>query len=58
MREPGICDCPERDAVIEEMADVTIMLMQIEHLLKIDGGAVLDAIEAKVNRQLERIRQS
>lgn len=57
VREPGICDCPERDAVIEEMADVTIMLMQIEHLLKIDGGAVLDAIEDKINRQLERMDQ-
>lgn len=27
-------------------------------LLEIDGGAVMDVIEDKVNRQLERIRQS
>lgn len=44
----------EYDNMVEEMADVQIMLWQMEHLLhcNIDG-----VVEAKLNRQMERIRK-
>ena len=48
--------CPELDAIIEEMADVTIMMCQIQHILGI-GNLDLDSkIERKLDRQIERIR--
>ena len=48
--------CTEKDAIIEEMADVTIMMCQIQHILGI-GNLDLDSkIEQKLNRQIERIK--
>ena len=49
-------ECPEKDAIIEEMADVTIMMCQLQHILGI-GNLDLDSkIERKLNRQIERIK--
>ena len=49
-------ECPEKDAIIEEMADVTIMMCQLQHILGI-GNLDLDSkIEQKLNRQIERIK--
>ena len=49
-------ECPEKDAIIEEIADVTIMMCQIQHILGI-GNLDLDSkIEQKLNRQIERIK--
>jgi len=45
-----------RKNVIEEMADVQIMLKQMFYLLDCEKE-VEKAIEYKINRQLERIRQ-
>mgnify|MGYP005800473155 FL=1 len=48
--------CNEKDAIIEEMADVTIMMCQLQHILGI-GNLDLDSkIERKLNRQIERIK--
>ena len=41
--------------VIEEIADVTIMLEQIKHLLNISDTDINEIIEQKLDRQLERI---
>ena len=49
-------ECPEKDAIIEEMADVTIMMSQLQYILGI-GNLDLDyRIERKLNRQIERIK--
>lgn len=48
--------CDEKEAIIEEMADVIIMMCQIQHILGI-GNLDLDyKIERKLDRQIERIR--
>ena len=49
---------PETRNVIEEIADVTIMLEQIKHLLKLDDNDIGLFIEQKLNRQLERIEMN
>lgn len=43
------------DNLIEEIADVEIMLEQIKHLLKIPEGDLLAYKQFKVNRTKERI---
>ena len=44
--------------VIEEIADVTIMLEQIKCLLQISDTDINKIIEQKLNRQLERIEKN
>lgn len=51
-RKPGV---KEYDAIIEEIADVNIMLTQVRHLLNISDKDVEELTEYKVSRQLERI---
>lgn len=49
-------DAMKKDAIIEEMADVTIMMCQLQHILGI-GNLDLDSkIERKLDRQIERIK--
>ena len=43
--------------VIEEIADVEVMLEQIKYLLHINSNAIEAIKEKKVNRQLERIER-
>lgn len=43
--------------VIEEIADVEVMLNEIKHLLNISDEAIEAIKESKVNRQLERIEK-
>lgn len=43
--------------VIEEIADVEVMLDEIKHLLNISDEAIEAIKESKVNRQLERIEK-
>ena len=43
--------------VIEEMADVTLMLKQIQHLFRIDPDDVTAVVKEKVERQLHRIAE-
>lgn len=45
----------DRDNIVEEIADVMVMLMQLEILLDCDEE-VFDIIEKKVERQIKRIR--
>ena len=52
--EKGIQDC--RDNLTEEMADVQIMLWQMEYLL-LSGQEVNQMIEKKLDRQLKRIEE-
>ena len=48
---------PIRKNVIDEMADVQIMLWQMEFLLLADDGELKAAIKQKINRQLKRIEK-
>lgn len=49
-------ECPEKDAITEEMTDVTIMMSQLQYILGI-GNLDLDyRIERKLNKQIERIK--
>ena len=43
--------------IIEEMADVMIMIEQVIYLAKIDKCDIEDCINYKINRQLERIEE-
>ena len=44
------------DNQIEEIADVQIMIEQIKYLLGVREEEVLDVIEKKLDRQIERIK--
>ena len=48
--------CNEKDAIIEEMADVTIMMCQLQHILGIGEGELSHIMEQKLDRQIERIK--
>ena len=50
-------NCPEKDAIIEEIADVEIMILQIEYILGVGDGELSQIIESKLDRQIERINQ-
>lgn len=43
------------DAILDEMADVYIMLEQLRYMLPYDQAALNERIEFKLNRQLGRI---
>lgn len=45
-----------RSAVIEEMADVRIMSEQMQYLMRIDRAELQKAMEAKVDRQIRRMK--
>lgn len=47
--------CEERNRIIEEMADVTIMLIQLKELLGITDDDIKKEMTKKVNRQMERM---
>ena len=49
-------ECPEKDAIIEEIADVEIMILQIEYLLGINANSAYEVLERKLDRQIERIK--
>lgn len=44
--------------LVEEIADVTIMLEQIKYLLSISDTDINEIIDQKLNRQLERIEKN
>lgn len=50
--------CEERNRIIEEMADVTIMLIQIKELLDISDDDIKKEMTRKVHRQEERMFKS
>lgn len=50
--------CEERNRIIEEMADVTIMLIQLKELLGITDDNIKKEMERKVHRQEERMFKS
>ncbi len=43
--------------VLEEMADVMVMLEQVQYFLNIDSGLLHKTMEAKVRRQIRRMNQ-
>ena len=43
--------------IIEEMADVMIMIEQVVYLAKIDKCDIEDCINYKINRQIKRIEE-
>ena len=55
MRLSKSAPCEERNRVIEEMADVTIMLIQIKELLDISDDDIKKEMARKVNRQIGRM---
>lgn len=42
-------------AIIEEIADVNIMMIQLDILLQLDEKLIADTIDAKIDRQIARI---
>jgi NTP pyrophosphatase (non-canonical NTP hydrolase) len=46
-----------RADVVEEMADVMVMLQQMQYFLCIDLSELHKAIDVKVKRQIERMNQ-
>lgn len=46
-------DCTEH--ILEEIADVLVMLFQFKEYYKIDGNDILKIMNEKIQRQLERI---
>ncbi len=46
-----------RKDVLEEMADVMVMLEQMQYFLNIDAALLHKTMETKVRRQLERMNQ-
>ena len=51
-------ECPEKDAIIEEIADVEIMILQIEYILGVSAMKLDNMIESKLDRQIERIKNA
>ena len=49
---------PEKDAIIEEIADVEIMILQIEYILGVSAMKLDNMIESKLDRQIERIKNA
>lgn len=49
-------ECPEKDEVTEEIADVYITVSQIEYILGISSMKLNEEIEKKLDRQIERIK--
>ena len=45
------------DNMIDEMADVTIMIEQLRQLFDIENRELHDRINYKLNRQIDRIRE-
>lgn len=48
--------CAEKESIIEEMADVIIMMCQFDYLIGINANSVYEVIESKLDRQIERIK--
>lgn len=55
--EPSEYDWKYYQNIVEEIADVEVMLEQIKILLNINNAAVEEIKRNKVDRQLERIRK-
>ena len=49
-------ECLEKDAITEEIADVEIMIAQIEYLLGVSAMKLDNMIEQKLDRQIDRIK--
>lgn len=49
-------ECPERNHIVEEIADVEIMLSQLKYFLGADEE-VEQEIEKKLERQIQRIKE-
>ena len=50
-----LSNCPEKDAITEELADVIIMMHQLDYLIGINANSVYEVIKRKLDRQIERI---
>ena len=48
----------KRDDISEEMADVIVMIMELQHLIGIPDCIIHSIVKQKVNRQLERIEKN
>lgn len=48
----------DEERIVEEIADVEIMLRQIKYLLGVDEDELSQIAERKLNRQIERIKNA
>ena len=48
----------KKDDIAEEMSDVIVMIMELQHLICIPDCVIHSIIEQKLNRQLERIEKN
>lgn len=48
----------DEECIVEEIADVEIMLSQIKYLLGVGDGELYQIIESKLDRQIERIKNA
>ena len=46
----------DEEHIEEEIADVEIMLLQIKYLLGVEDVELLEIVEKKLDRQIERIK--
>ena len=46
-----------REHIIEELADVMVLLTQFKEYYQIDGNEILDVMKKKIDRQLQRMQE-
>lgn len=49
--------CIPTDGLVEEIADVYVMINQLAYLLKVPKQNVYDIVDSKIKRQIERIEK-
>lgn len=45
----------DKENMVQELADVEVMLLQFKEYYQIDGKEILDIMNKKIDRQLDRI---
>lgn len=51
----GLTDCGDIGHILEEIADVLVMLLQFKEYYEIDDKNISEIMKQKISRQLERI---
>ena len=52
-----IKECEAENNLISEMADVSIMISQLQELLGIDNDDIAEEVDFKLDREIERIQK-
>ena len=56
-KQHKICEKQFKEHIAEEIADVTVMLLQFKEYYHIDGNDILKIMNEKIDRQLERLKK-